>query len=117
VVSNLVLNSIMHAFPNGGKGTITLKAGAFGDRHIEIVVSDDGCGMSPQIRHHAFDPSSSTRRHEGATGLGLHIVNSMVGDRLEGRLALTSEPGAGATVQLILPRTIRLEPELATTKA
>jgi len=49
----------MHAFPNGGKGTITLKAGAFGDRHIEIVVSDDGCGMSPQIRHHAFDPSSA----------------------------------------------------------
>ena len=116
VLSNLVLNSIMHAFPNGRKGTITLEAGAFGDGDIEIVVSDDGCGMSPQIRRHAFDPFFSTRRHEGATGLGLHIVHSMVVDRLEGRSALTSEPGAGTIVRLILPRTIRLEPEFGSTK-
>jgi PAS domain S-box-containing protein len=117
VVSNLVLNSIMHAFPSGGKGTITLRAGALGEGDIEIVVSDDGCGMSPQIRRHAFDPFFSTRRHEGATGLGLHIVHSMVVDRLEGQLALTSEPGVGTTVRLILPRKVRSEPECGTTKA
>jgi PAS domain S-box-containing protein len=117
VVSNLVLNSIMHAFPDGGKGTITLRAGAFGESEIEVVVSDNGCGMSPQIRRHAFDPFFSTRRHEGATGLGLHIVHSMVLDRLQGWLALTSEPGAGTSVRLILPRTISLEPEFATAKA
>ena len=116
VVSNLVLNSIVHAFPDGGKGTITLKVGAFGDSDIEIVVSDDGCGMSPQIRRHAFDPFFSTRRHEGATGLGLHIVHSMVVDRLEGRLALTSEPDAGTSVRVILPRTIRLEAQSGTAK-
>ena len=114
VVSNLVLNSIMHAFPNGGKGTITFRANAFGEDDIEIVVSDDGCGMSPQIRRHAFDPFFSTRRHEGATGLGLHIVHSMVVDRLEGQLGLISEPGVGTTVRLILPRTIRSEPECGT---
>jgi PAS domain S-box-containing protein len=117
VVSNLVLNSIMHAFPKGGKGTITLRAGAFGEDDIEIVVSDDGCGMSPQIRRHAFDPFFSTRRHEGAPGLGLHIVHSMVVDRLEGQLALVSEPGVGTTVRLILPRTIRSEPQCGTAKA
>ena len=116
VVSNLVLNSITHAFPNDRKGTITLRAGAFGESEIEIVVADDGCGMSPQIRRQAFDPFFSTRRHEGATGLGLHIVHSMVVDRLEGRLALTSEPGAGTTVRVILPRKIRFEPEFGTTK-
>ena len=117
VVSNLVLNSIMHAFPNGGAGTISLKAGAFGNDDVEIVVSDSGCGMTPQVRRHAFDPFFSTRRHEGATGLGLHIVHSMVVDRLEGRLALTSEPGAGTMVRLILPRTIGSAPEFATAKA
>ena len=117
VVSNLVLNSIMHAFPNGGKGTITFRANAFGEDDIEIVVSDDGCGMSPQIRRHAFDPFFSTRRHEGAPGLGLHIVHSMVVDRLEGQLALISEPGVGTTVRLILPRTIRSELECGATEA
>jgi PAS domain S-box-containing protein len=115
VISNLVLNSIVHAFPDNRKGTITLKARAFGDEDVEILLSDNGCGMSPQIRRQAFDPFFTTRRHDGATGLGLHIVHSMVVDRLEGRLALTSEPGVGTTVRLILPRSIRSEPEGRTT--
>lgn len=111
VLSNLVLNSAAHAFPDGTTGTIAFKAQAFGEDNVEIIVSDDGCGMSPQIRRHAFDPFFTTRRHEGATGLGLHIVHSMVVDRLKGQLALTSEPGEGTTVRLILPRSIKIEPE------
>jgi len=111
VLSNLVLNSAVHAFPDGRTGTITFVARAFGDDDIEMLLSDDGCGMSPQTRRQAFDPFFTTRRHEGATGLGLHIVHSMVVDRLEGRLALTSEPGEGTTVRLILPRSIRFEPD------
>ena len=91
VLSNLVLNSALHAFPDGTMGTISFKARAFGDDDVEILFSDDGCGMSPQIRRQAFDPFFTTRRHEGATGLGLHIVHSMVVDRLGGRMALTSE--------------------------
>jgi signal transduction histidine kinase len=61
------------------------------------------------VRRQAFDPFFTTRRHEGATGLGLHIVHSMVVDRLEGRLTLGSDPGAGTTVRLILPRSVRSE--------
>jgi PAS domain S-box-containing protein len=116
VLSNLVLNSITHAFPDGKQGNISCRARSFGNDAIEIVLSDDGCGMSPQIRRQAFDPFFTTRRHEGATGLGLHIVHSMVVDRLEGQLALTSEPGAGTTVRLILPRSIRFEREAAASK-
>ena len=113
VLINLVLNSIMHAFPHGKLGKISFKARLFGNDAIEIVLSDDGCGMSPQIRRQAFDPFFTTRRHEGATGLGLHIVHSMVVDRLEGQLALTTKPGSGTTVRLILPRSIRFEPDSA----
>jgi PAS domain S-box-containing protein len=107
VLSNLVLNAVVHAFPDGRAGTIRLKAQECGPDDVEIVLSDDGCGMSPQIRRQAFDPFFTTRRHEGATGLGLHIVHSMVVDRLEGRLTLESEPGAGTTVRVILPRSLR----------
>jgi PAS domain S-box-containing protein len=106
VLSNLVLNAVVHAFPDGRAGTIRLKAQECGPDDVEIVLSDDGCGMSPQIRRRAFDPFFTTRRHEGATGLGLHIVHSMVVDRLEGRLTLESEPGAGTTVRVILPRSL-----------
>jgi PAS domain S-box-containing protein len=109
VVSNLVVNSVVHAFPQGRTGTISFKARAFGDQYVEVMLSDDGCGMSPQVRRQAFDPFFTTRRHEGATGLGLHIVHSMVVERLEGRLSLESEPGAGTRVRLILPRSIAFE--------
>ena len=108
VLSNLVLNSVIHAFPDARGGTISFRARALGPEEVEIVLADDGCGMSPQIRRQAFNPFFTTRRHEGATGLGLHIVHSMVVDRLEGHLTLTSEPGAGTTAQLILPRLLKL---------
>jgi PAS domain S-box-containing protein len=109
VLSNLVFNSIVHAYPDGRTGTVSIKAHALADDHVEIIVADDGCGMSPHVRRQAFDPFFSTRRHEGATGLGLHIVHSMVVERLEGQIALTSEPDAGTSVRLILPRSIKFE--------
>jgi signal transduction histidine kinase len=109
VLTNLVHNAIVHAFPDGQAGTIVLKAGASGTEHAEIIVSDDGCGMTSEVRRRAFDPFFTTRRRAGATGLGLHIVHSMVVDQLEGRLSLTSEPGRGTTVRLILPRSTRRE--------
>jgi len=104
VLTNLVHNAIVHAFPDGRAGTIALKAGASGADNVEIIVSDDGCGMTSEVRRRAFDPFFTTRRGEGATGLGLHIAHSMVVDQLEGRLSLTSEPGRGTTVRLVLPR-------------
>jgi len=107
VLSNLVHNSIVHAFPDHRTGAITVEAGASGNDGVELVIADDGCGMSPETRRQAFDPFFTTRRREGATGLGLHIVHSMVVDQLEGRLSLTSEPGRGTTVRIILPRSTR----------
>jgi PAS domain S-box-containing protein len=109
VLTNLVFNSIAHAFAGDRPGTITIRTSGLGDNEVEIRVADDGCGMTPEIRRRAFDPFFTTRRHEGATGLGLHIVHSMVFDRLEGRLLLTSEPGEGTAIRIILPRTLRFD--------
>jgi signal transduction histidine kinase len=60
--------------------------------------------MAPEIKRLAFDPFFTTRRHNGATGLGLHTVYTIVAEQLGGTLSLESEPGLGTTVQLILPR-------------
>ena len=104
VLTNLFLNSIAHAFPDGRQGNIAIKVSACGDNDVEIIFSDDGCGMSPDVRRQAFDPFFSTRRHQGGTGLGLHIVYSVVTDRLGGQLRLSSEPGEGTDIRIILPR-------------
>ena len=105
VLTHFFLNSIAHAFPDGQPGMIDIKARAAGASEVEILFSDDGCGMSPDVRRKAFDPFFTTRRHEGCTGLGLHIVHSIVTDRLGGRLDFHSEPAKGTRVRLVLPRT------------
>jgi PAS domain S-box-containing protein len=103
VLVNLVTNCLTHAFPDDGNGSIEITLRGMDAGHVELLVSDDGCGMTPEVKRQAFDPFFTTRRPQGATGLGLHIVYTIV-EKLGGRIALTSEPGAGTTVQLVLPR-------------
>jgi PAS domain S-box-containing protein len=109
VLTNLFFNSVAHAFPDGRPGTVDIKVRASGKDNVEILFSDNGVGMSLDVRRRAFDPFFTTRRDQGGTGLGLHIVYNIVTNRLGGRLDLDSEPGAGTRIQIILPRVAPLE--------
>jgi PAS domain S-box-containing protein len=109
VLTNLFLNAVAHAFPDGKPGAVDIQVRESGKDNVEIIFSDNGCGMSLDVRRRAFDPFFTTRRDQGGTGLGLHIVYSIVTNRLGGRLDLDSEPGGGTRVQLILPRVAPLE--------
>ena len=81
-----------------------ISARALGADSVEIVLSDDGSGMAPEVRRQAFDPFFTTRRGRGSTGLGLHIVHNIVTDRLGGQIDLESEPGSGTMFRIVLPR-------------
>jgi signal transduction histidine kinase len=72
-----------------------------------MVFADNGAGMSPDVQRQAFDPFFTTRRNEGGTGLGLHIVYNLVTQQLGGRMMLESRPGQGTTFRIIMPRTAR----------
>ena len=109
VLTNLFLNSVAHAFPDGRPGAVDIQVRESGKDNVEIIFSDNGCGMSLDVRRRAFDPFFTTRRDQGGTGLGLHIVYSIVTNRLGGRLDLDSEPGGGTRIQIILPRVAPLE--------
>jgi PAS domain S-box-containing protein len=109
VLTNLFFNSVAHAFPSGGGGAVKIEVKASGEDNVEILFTDDGCGMSPDVRRRAFDPFFTTRRDQGGTGLGLHIVYSIVTNRLGGRINLHSEPGEGTRIQIILPRVAPIE--------
>jgi PAS domain S-box-containing protein len=109
VLTNLFLNSVAHAFPDGKPGTVDIQVRESGKDNVEIIFSDNGCGMSLDVRRRAFDPFFTTRRDQGGTGLGLHIVYSIVTNRLGGRLDLDSEPGGGTRIQMILPRVAPLD--------
>jgi PAS domain S-box-containing protein len=109
VLTNLFLNSVAHAFPGGRPGAVDIQVRESGKDDVEILFSDNGIGMSLDVRRRAFDPFFTTRRDQGGTGLGLHIVYNIVTNRLGGRLDLDSEPGGGTRIQIILPRVAPLE--------
>jgi signal transduction histidine kinase len=109
VLTNLVLNASVHAFPDGAGGSVHIAAQASGRDKVEVTFSDDGCGMSPEVRRQVFDPFFTTKRDQGSTGLGLHIVYNIVTNRLGGRIHLETKPGGGTTFHIIVPRVAPLE--------
>jgi PAS domain S-box-containing protein len=104
VLTNLFVNSVAHAFPDGKGGAIAIRLRASGMDRVEIRFTDDGCGMSPDVRRQAFDPFFTTSRDNGRIGLGLHIVYNIVVNRLGGELHLDSAPGEGTILRMTLPR-------------
>ena len=104
VLTNLLVNAATHAFPDGTRGSVQIAAQATGKDEIEVLFSDDGCGMSPEVRRQVFDPFFTTRRDQGSTGLGLHIVHNIVTIRLGGRINLETRPGAGTKFRIVVPR-------------
>ena len=103
VLTNLVLNSLAHAFPDRSAGTMRISARRIGTEQVEVQFADDGIGMSEDVQRRAFEPFFTTRRNRGGTGLGLHIVYNLITRPLGGRLRLESEPGRGTIFIIRLP--------------
>ncbi|WIT10889.1 PAS domain S-box protein [Paucibacter sediminis] len=109
VLSNLMLNALLHAFEGRDSGELSISARALDAQQFELVVADDGLGMSEEVRRRAFDPFFTTKMGRGGTGLGLNIVYNIITDILGGHVELHSEPGRGSRFVFRLPR---VAPEL-----
>jgi len=107
ILTNLFLNAANHAFPDRRSGAIAISAKPRASDDVEIIFSDNGVGMTPDVQRQAFDPFFTTRRNEGGTGLGLHIVYNLVTQQLGGRMMLDSRLGQGTTFRIIMPRAAR----------
>jgi PAS domain S-box-containing protein len=70
--------------------------------YIEVVVTDDGPGMSEETRRRAFEPFFTTKPEGHGTGLGLSMVYGFVTQH-GGAIDIRSMPGAGTSVLLYLP--------------
>lgn len=114
ILTNLFLNAANHAFAGGRSGVISISARARGSDDVEIIFADNGAGMTPDVQRQAFDPFFTTRRNEGGTGLGLHIVYNLVTQQLGGRMMLESRLGQGTTFRIIIPRIAKGAPSAPT---
>jgi signal transduction histidine kinase len=101
VFINLLTNCIDFC---GAGSTVTIARGVQrrASRYVHISVRDNGPGMSPEVLTKAFDPFFTTKEVGKGIGMGLAICHRIV-EELNGRIDITSEPGAGTMVHLELP--------------
>lgn len=104
VLTNLFLNAVRYAFPDGRAGTIALSAETPDPHQVTITFSDDGSGMAEEVRRRAFEPFFTTTRGAGGTGLGLHIAFNIATHQMGGRISLDSAPGAGCRFVIAIPK-------------
>ena len=99
ILINLITNSIQ-AMTERGHGNIWVTA-SLGEGKVILSVRDDGPGIDEAVRDCLFDPFVSTKPQGHGTGLGLSICYGIV-KRYDGEIRVDSEPGEGATFQVVL---------------
>ncbi|MCW8914842.1 MAG: PAS domain-containing sensor histidine kinase [Magnetovibrio sp.] len=103
LITNLIINSLTHAFDEGDAGTIRIEATKDGDDLI-LRYRDDGKGMDDDVRNHIFDPFFTTKRGSGGSGLGMNIVFNQVTQTLGGTVTCESKLGQGTKFIITIPQ-------------
>ncbi len=105
-----VLRNAAQAIATDADGCITVRM-ASNDFEVQVFISDNGVGISPEQMGTMFEPYRSTK--EGGTGLGLLIVRRIIREH-GGEMEIESREGSGTRVSLFLPLAVkkaRLLPE------
>lgn len=102
IITNLIMNSLNHAFLADQVGHIIIAANIKGGT-LHLTYSDDGQGIDEDILQRLFDPFVTTKRGQGGSGLGTHIIYNLVTQALGGRIQCVSELGQGSRFEITLP--------------
>lgn len=102
IMSNLILNSVIHGFEARPNGLIQIKCRQAGDQ-AELEYRDNGIGMEPAVLEKIFHPFFTTKRGQGGTGLGMNIAYNLVTQKLGGGIECESLPGKGVCFTIRIP--------------
>lgn len=110
LLTNLVMNSLIHGFDGMDNGMIKIRLTLqeqFGEQGlIRLEYSDNGHGISGDNLRKLFVPFFTTRRNYGGSGLGTHIVYNIVTHALHGSINATSEVGKGLSYLIEFPASL-----------
>lgn len=102
ILTNLVMNSLIHGFKNRDKGQMNIKAKTK-NKSLILTYSDDGNGMTPEVLSKIYEPFFTTNRDGGGSGLGMNIVYNLAVQKLGGKLNAESTVGKGVTFVFEIP--------------
>jgi two-component system NtrC family sensor kinase len=102
VITNIIMNAIIHGYDNGQKGHILIRTVLDGS-NVHINCSDDGKGMTTESLKKVFEAYYTTRDGEGGSGLGTSIIQQLVTETLKGQVSCSSELGKGTMFTITLP--------------
>lgn len=105
IVVNLVMNSLTHGFEQREHGHINIQVEDQGAA-VVLIYRDDGVGMNEAVRARVFEPFFTTRRGQGGSGLGMHILFNLVTGLLGGEVQLQTAPEQGVRFEIRLPRQV-----------
>jgi len=110
---NLAINS-REAMPQGGRLIMEItsveneelnlvpEVSRESGSHVQLTVTDTGCGMDPETISHIFEPFFTTKQRANGTGLGLAQVYGIV-KQCDGTISVMSAPGKGTTFSICFP--------------
>lgn len=101
IITNLIINSLTHAFDKDSKGSIIIEY-QIRNNNLVLIFKDNGKGMDRETAKKVFDAFFTTNRSRGI-GLGLNIVSNLVREHLKGTIRCESEIGKGTKFILEFP--------------
>lgn len=115
ILINLIMNSLIHAFEHIEQGTINIDVRIEQDRCL-LHYRDNGAGVPEHIKKRIFDPFVTTKRGEGGSGLGMHLVYNLVTQALNGKIVLESALGEGVDILIDFPVIVKSSSDLVLNK-
>ncbi|WP_177208937.1 ATP-binding protein [Tindallia magadiensis] len=102
ILTNLVMNSIIHGLSDQHRGLITIKA-AMKHGTLQIVYGDNGSGLTEEVKKNIFEPFFTTKRGKGSSGLGMSIVHNLVTQKLKGSIRCSGQVNQGVLFHIEAP--------------
>ncbi|NQZ06364.1 MAG: hypothetical protein HRT35_04305 [Algicola sp.] len=102
ILINLINNSLIHAFDGIEAGEMTIRI-ALNGNNCEMTYLDNGNGVAGAIKQRIFEPFATTKRGEGGSGLGMHLVYNLATQALSGTIAMNSDAKQGIEITMIFP--------------
>jgi PAS domain S-box-containing protein len=105
IILNLVINAVQAI--DHDQGVVRIATGFQNkDRRIFVSITDNGCGVAPDISDKLFDPFVTDKQAEGGTGLGLSVTYSLVNAH-DGEIVFQSNKEKGTTFTVFLPTVVK----------